>query len=676
MDGNVSDLIEDALEKYKLAREAIREQSERIREDLRFSNPAKPEQWDDEISRMRDGRVMLTLDRTNQFISQIVNDARQNKQSIYVIPADTNAHPEVAKRLMQMIRYTEYRSNASTAYDTAIELAARCGLGWIRPVPTMQKGSQEIRIMRVTDPLSICLDPDSSEYDGSDAEYGFAEASLSRELFERRYPKADLAGFDTEQWFSDDGIRIAEYFQQEVTQIPACDIILPDGTKQSVDEDDMSDIVARYGPPKIVDTYKRDEKKVKWYKMSGVEILEETEFPSEWIPLVPVLGYELWVDGKRYICGMVRRMMDSQRLHNYEMSALTESLVTQPKAPFLVSNRALEGHEDEWAELNSGNPSALTYNDIDKQGRPIAQPTRLYPPNYPTGFANAAQMAIAEMQAAVGIYNPGLGQPSNATSGVAKREDQRRGDTANFHYADNFRRSLTHLGRIVLDMMDTLCHKSGTAKMMNQAEEPSCLEIDLDMPQPLMTVNGEVVAINPKIGQYDVMVKSGPGYLTARLEAKQGLIELSSGNPQLSLALAPLIVKLGDMPEADLVARLVSAMLPPQVQDVYKQEQQQKSSIPPDVQMEMQQHVQQIQQLTQGVQHATQVIQDLQGQLQQKDTSTQEQVKSAMNEIKAAKAGLEQQAAEIDNKKALFEKDVEIARLRLSRSSGDRHQGL
>ena len=129
--------------------------------------------------------------------------------------------------------------------------------------------------------------------------------------------------------------------------------------------------------PKIITEVTTKKRRVSWVKLSGMEILEETEFPSQYLGLIPVIGHEIWVNGQRYLCGLVRRLMDGQRLHNVEMSALTEALMIQPKAPFLVSGRAIEGYEEDWQKLSSGQPSYLPYNDMDENEQPIAPPSQV-----------------------------------------------------------------------------------------------------------------------------------------------------------------------------------------------------------------------------------------------------------------------------------------------------------
>jgi hypothetical protein len=668
------DTLQQAREEYADAQEAVREQHERFRADLRFSNPAEPEQWDDYAKVARKGRPMLTLDRTNQYIAQVVNDSRQNKPSIQTLPADSRADIEVAKRLNGIIRHIEYTSRAAIAYDTAIELSARVGQGWLRVLPKVvrsETNEQEITIARVHDPMSICLDPNSVEPDGCDSMFGFAESTLTDKAFSRMYPKAKKASWDSEGWFGDDSIRIAEQFRIYEEKQNRITIRGPEGNQMSVSEDDYWKIAAQTGmKPEVLGTFIAKTRKVKWRKLSGVEVLEETEFPSQWVPLIPVLGYELWVEGKRYLCGMVRRMMDGQRLHNYEASAQTEALMVQPKAPFLVSTRALEGNEKEWQSLNSGNPPYLPWNDLDTDNPnapPVQPPQRLSPPSFPAAFNNGNTRGSMEMEASVGMSKSNLGQPSNAVSGRAKLADQREGDTANFHYIDNLRRSMEHMGRIIVDMIPKIYDTERQAKIMGEDGEQSAVQINPNMPNPVAKQGGKIVAINPGVGAYDVRVKVGPSFASLREETAANLTELSRGNPQLGAALAPLLVKMSDLPEADKISRVAIAMLPPNVQQVYNEDDS-DSEIPAGVKAKMMADAQQIEQMSAAMDQAGQVIQDLQGQVNEKNTQVQDEAAKATAEIKAAQTELKAQADALASQKRELDLQKRNAQLELDLS--------
>jgi hypothetical protein len=167
-----------------------------------------------------------------------------------------------------------------------------------------------------------------------------------------------------------------------------------------------------------------------------------------------------------------------------------------------------------------------------------------------------------------------------------------------------------------------------------------------------------------------VRVKVGPSFTSQREEASERLTQLAQGNPALGAALAPLIITMHDIPEAEKISKVAIALLPPNVQEVYAEEEQ--DDIPPAVKAQMAQQADQIQKMASAMDQAHNVIKDLQDQVNEKSTIAQDQVKIAMSEIKAAKAGLDLQSEqvnsatkELDSRAQLFAKDVQIAQLTL-----------
>jgi hypothetical protein len=681
------DVLQSAKDDYSDAKDAVREQYERIRDDFRFSNPAEPEQWDSWAKTARAGRPMHTLDRTNQYVQHVVNKHRASKTSADVFPVDGGADVDVAKKLKGIIRHIEYVSKADIAWDTASDHQARGGLGWIRVLPKIANGEtneQDIIIQRVHDPLSCLLDPNSTEPDGSDAMFGFCETTVTDTAFKRLYPKAKKDSFDSEGWFGDDAIRIAEYFRVVETNGKKLTIVMPDGQKMLVTEDEYMALSQSIGyMPNVEQDAKGNpawtittSRKVMWSKMTGSEILEETEFPSQWIGIVPVLGHELWVDNKRFLCGLVRRLRDGQKLHNFEMSALTEALMVQPKAPFMVDERGIVGHEDEWQQLNKGNPAYITYNGVDEQGQPVNAPIRLSPPNFPVAYANSANLAVLEMEASIGMYKASMGQQSNAISGRAKLADKEAGDTATFHFADNRRVAQEQVYRIVVDMIPRVYDGTRQAKILGEDGQSSTIAIDPRLPDAKQMEGGKIVAINPGVGRYDVRVKIGASYATIRDEMATKLQELGKGNPVLAAALTPILMKLADMPEADKVARIAMAMLPPEVQKAYNEED--NADMPPAAKSQIAQQGQQIQQMADAMDQASKVIKDLQGQLDEKNTKVQDEAGKAIAEIKAAQAGLKAQAdaiaaqqKELEDAKTIASLEIQLQAAQAQQDSAD-----
>lgn len=598
------DSLVRAKERFKDAQEAASENHARMREDLRFSNPADPQQWTDTAKEYRKGRPCMTFDRTNQFIAQVVNDGRQNKPAINCVPVDSKGDVAVAEKLNGIVRHIEYTSRAGIAYDTALEYAARVGLGWLRVVPEIMRpetNEQEIRIKRVHDPLSVLLEAGWTEPDGSDAMCGFVETTMSNKAFERQYPKAKREAWDANGWFAEETTRICEYFYIEEEKQNRI-LIEIEGQRATVSEDEYWQLAARLGvKPPVLESFFAKKRKVFWQKMTGCEVLEETEFPSQFLPIVPVIGYELWVEGKRYLCGMTRRLMDGQRAYNYERSAFIESVALQPKAPFMAAAESIEGHEDAWGKLNQGNPAYLTYNAFDEQANALPMPQRQMPPALPVAFAQGGQIASQDMEASIGMHKANLGQQGNETSGRAIRARQQEGDTANFHYIDNLSRSIEQLGRIVVDMIPRIYDTPRQARIVGEDGDQSFVQIDPSMEQPVAKQGKKVVAINPSVGQYDVRVKAGPSYTTLRQESAEQIAQMIQAAPDLMPIIGDVWVRMQDWPEGEKIAQRLKAMLPEQIQQL---EAEDGPEIPPEVMGQLQQQQQQIQQLTQALQQA------------------------------------------------------------------------
>lgn len=617
------DKLQEYRERYQDFSDHFAEQRKRQLEDLRFSNPADPQQWDDDIRNARKmapggARPCLTFDHTNQYINQVVNDARQNKPGIQVMPVDSGADIQTAQAIEGMIRQIEYTSRASITYDTGIEHAARCGTGWMRVVTEMVNpalNEQEIRIKSVQDSLSCMLSPESVEPDGSDATDGFVETMMSKRAFEKQYgTRVAQTSWDgsSKSWFGDNAIRICEYYKLKTSKSSRLDVVMPDGSSRTHTESEYWKQASSLGfQPMVTAQYQVEDRTVEWCLMTGSDIIEETVVLSRWIPLIPVYGNVLWIDGKRYVCGLTRQLMDGQRAKNYERSAQIEMIALQPKAPFILPFESVENFENEWAAANVSNKAYLPYNALDDQGRPLPAPQRLSPPNIPNAFIQGAQMASDDMQAAIGMYKSNLGAPSNATSGRAKMQDQREGDTATYHFVDNQRRSIEHLGRIVVGMIPRIYDTKRETRILGLNGEAKVIRIS---PDSASNHSGQVPLINPASGTYDVRVKAGPAYATQRQEASEALTEIVGKNPAMMAVLGPTWARMQDWPDADKVAKLLLTMAPPQVQAIENDD----SKLPPEAQgivaslkAQLEQAKQMLQEASQAAdQNQTKVAQD------------------------------------------------------------------
>lgn len=674
------DRLQQARERYQDALDAMSENHGRMREDLEFSNPSDPQQWPREAQEIRKGRPCYTFDRTNQFLSQIVNDSRANKPRIQVLPVDSKGDKWTAQVIGGLIRHIEYTSRADQAYDTSIDHSARVGLGWLRVVPEVvrpETNEQEIIIKRIHDPFSVLLEAGSVDPDGADATCGFVTTAMTKKRFEREYPKAKTGGegWPTERaelWGTQETVTVCEYFYITEKSAEYLTIQLPDGSRRNIKAGEFAAVEAELGfRPMVLQAYEAMERKQTWCKMTGAEVLEETEFPCRYIPLVPVYGDELWVEGKRYLSGVVRKMRAAQQAYNMERSAAIEYVALQPKSPFIAPFEAIEAHEEHWQRLNTGNPAYLPYNHIDESGNPIPPPSRQGPPPMPAAFTALGQIASQDMEASVGMHKANLGQQGNESSGRAIMARQREGDAATYHYQDNLVRSISHLGRIIVDMLPRIYDANRTALILGEDGRQEFVEIKPGSGGAVRE-GKKTLSVDLSAGQYDVRVTAGASHATQRQEAVFGLQQIlaSPAGAAVAPALIPAMMELQDWPNAEKYARAVKAMTPPEIQSAMEDEED-APQIPPQVQAQMKQMADHIQQLEQMLDAAEQEMGKVEAERQNSQTAAQKVAIDA--ELGAGKLEIDAHRAETERMRV--EQDRQAQQLQMLKQAQDAERG-
>jgi hypothetical protein len=524
--------------------------------DIRFARLG--DQWSEsaKYDRNRPGkeRPMLVVNRLLQFRDRVVNEIRQNTPSIRIRPVNDGADQETAEVLMGLVHHIQDNSNASIAYDTAVEWQVDAGLGYFRVRNDYVDDTsfdQDIFIDRIPDPMKVYFDPHSKQPDGSDAEWCIIAEEISKDEFRRMYPDVDETSFeaagngDMQGWYSKDSVRIAEYYYLEY-----------DEAQEIYDEET--------GRSRTI-----QPKRCMWCKVTGDKVLERTELPTKYIPVVPVIGHEIWVQGKRYLSGLIRNAKDAQRLYNYYLSANAENVALAPKAPFIGVAGQFET-DPNWGRANKESVAYLEYDPVSIAGTPVGAPQRAMPPQASSAIMDAIRLAENDIMQSMGIYQPSLGAQSNETSGRALLLRQKQSETGNFHYQDNLNRSIRHCGRIIVDMIPKVYDRPRVARILGEDGTPRTVNLDPNLPQASVgTDNPAIDSIyNPTIGQYDVVCDSGPSYATKRDEAANMMLALTQANPALFQSIGDLMMKNMDWPGAEEISKRLQMLLPPQLQQI------------------------------------------------------------------------------------------------------------
>lgn len=609
----MADALADAQALYRESLDALSEQRRQVMEDLQFSDPSDPLQWDPELKRRREGdpggkRPCLVHDQCGQYVANVAGQIESQPPSLHAIPVNGGATKEAAEQIDGRFRHIEHASRAMQHYARALTSAARTGVGYLVVRPDyvdVALNWQEPRIGSEPDPLKVVFDPWSVETDGSDATFGFILTAVSVATFKRRWPKKDTQDFgDIETTSKRDArksVLTAEYWSQSDEQETTF-IYQIDGEETSGDMDEYSAACLNAGTKiPIIRQEKTKQTSIKWCRMSGADVLEETEYPASSIGIVPVYGYVGFSDGRMRYCGIPRRARAPQQAYNYHVSEQLAYIGTAPKAPWLASKRALAGVETIWDRASIEARAYLPYNDLDEDGA-ISQPART---NIATSLVNheaGATAALRDIQASIGMYQANIGAQSNVVSGVAYDSQKQQGEASTAHFPAHMAASLGQVGKIVMEMDAELCDARRTQPIIGVDESAGHVQVDPNQKEAFMRLpDGAGVSINPNIGKYGVRVIVGASYATQRKETNAAFVEMMRANPTMAPVMGPFWAQTLDFPGSDKFAQAMAAMAPPAIKSILQPEGGKNA---PDPAMLSQQLQQSQQALQEAIQHA------------------------------------------------------------------------
>lgn len=624
--------LKEARDAFQVAADAEADNRAQALDDIKFARLGGDNQWTvngvNWAQKRRDTRrPVLTINMLPKFERQVMNDIRQNRPSIKVRPVDSGADVKTADVYTGLIRNIEQTSRADTAYDTAAEFAITGGFGYFGvniDYASDDTFDQDILIERKPNPFCIYGDPYDLGADSSNWMSAWETELIEREEFYRRFKGAKptdwQAGSDyhnlSAPWRVDNEVLIARWWRREkvaktILKLSDGRVVAKEDFERKLDGLSMADICAATGV-EVVGEREAPSYRVTHTLMTGAEVLEdETEWPGRYIPIVPVYGEDIVVEGKRILKSLIRDARDPQMQLNYWRSYAAEMVALQPKAPYV----GVVGQFDTDPRWETANTDNHPYLEAD----PVAGaslPQRQMPASLPPGARDLALMANDDIKGTLGLFDASIGARSNETSGKAILARQREGDVSTFHFADNLSRAIRHGGAIIMDLipkvysgqrMVRVLGEDGKAQTVKLGPKPpgpppghmpmapgaqpgappamppmAAPNAGPPMPGPMMAPQmampgqaplpmqggpgqqmgapppGTEPPIPPEVfdltaGKYDLVVQAGPSYTTRREETNEVLTKIVTSVPAAIGPLAPLLVKTLDVPDSDKI---------------------------------------------------------------------------------------------------------------------------
>lgn len=568
------DDISEIIKLYEYDWDADRPNRDRMISDMEF---LAGEQWDeaDRLARSDDNKPTHTINRLPQFVRQVVGDIRQTTPSITVKPSGSGSDEETAEIINGLVRQIVNRSQVNMPFVNAVDCAAKGGVGYFR-INHIDSPDNPFNRDIVIDPiynsLSVVFDAGARQPTRADADHCFVVDAMTPSQFENEFPKAKKVSwtendsYRNRQWFDEDKVKVCEFWERydEKAEYALLEngYVLRTDKKPAYwryDELNQAFIDERGEYHYIADRASGYAKRVRQKIVSGVEILETNEWPGQYLPIVAVVGDQVFFPDRVDRFSLVHWAVEPQRMFNYWRSTQAGIIGSALKSAIPIGVSQLGEFAGDIDAAIKGNKPWFPYDD-SKNSNP---PRRLDPPRIEPAIMNEVSLAADDMKATTGIYDAALGNRSNETSGVAIRSRQAESDISTSLFGDNLQAAIEQAGRIIVDMIPNVYDASRALRIVHEDNSEEQVNIN-----QLVYENGVPRIYNDlTTGTYDVTAKVGASFATRRQESLEMLTELLRGSPQMVGGFFDLLVELADIPKADSFVKRARKMLPPGLVD-------------------------------------------------------------------------------------------------------------
>jgi hypothetical protein len=334
-----NDYFSELRKEYDLDKQFWSEPYDAFRRDMRMRTG---DQWDHDVKEARENdpypRPSLTFNTLHTQVQLMANQVRQNPVSPKVEAGDDEASEDTAQALEDALRQINHESNGDAAREMAINYAGSGGFGFYTHIQeyanrTASDGGFELKlgVERILDPTTVIFDRFVEQPDFSDSTRCVIAKRMSWPRYKREFGGSskvtdvesfkdfDSGNANLNDWADDESIQVARHLWIEFKTRRY--VRLKDGTEGYADE-------LKFEESEVDPRYDRDEEEriVHDDVINGIEKLKKTTWLGNYIPVYPVLGEELVVDGQRQLISLIRYAHDAARLKNAYHSGIAEAI--------------------------------------------------------------------------------------------------------------------------------------------------------------------------------------------------------------------------------------------------------------------------------------------------------------------------------------------------------------
>jgi len=532
-----SKVFERAFREFDRIQSAAYDERKQCLQDRRFARIAGA-QYEGPLEEQFAAKPRMEVNKIQRAITRVINEMRQNDFTSTFVMRDDEDDPELSDLCCELKRADEHDSNAQESIDVAFDEALTGGFGAYRLCTEYVDENdpdderQRIKWEPINDADScVFFDADSKNQDKSDARHVFTLVpyTLDRYIDEwgddpASWPKAvTQSEFD---WSTDTLVWVAEFYEVEEMRVTTSTFVHVDGKEEKRTDEELAEVVQEsddgetmtlaqvlesQGARKLREKKTKVRKVHKWI-MSGGGILKDCGYiAGTELPIIPVFGIRVVVDGIERPIGLVRYAKDVQRLKNMAMSKLAEvASLSSVEKPIFTADQIV-GHEKIWSDDNLENYPYLTVNPIvgeDGVPQPMGPVGYTKSANVPPAVAGLLQTTDADMAEVLG--NQGAADQMQAnTSAKLFDSVSERIDAQSFIFMDNLAKARRREAQVWLSMARDIYREKGR-KMKAIGADGEARRVEIKRPVMNAETGEREYENDLEDADFDVFVTVGP----------------------------------------------------------------------------------------------------------------------------------------------------------------------
>ncbi len=552
----------------------------------------------------------MSFNKTYDPVKKILGEQRKNKPDLLVRSLTGKSTEKQIDLRADLVRTISYQSQNDLVYQTAFRQSLLMGFGAFEiclEYENARSFNQVIRYELIPDVTRTSFDPMAMKPHKGDGNFCARQYVYTKEEFYATYPNvinpvsySDPRSLLDFQWETRDTIVVCKYTRKE--WYPVKLFLLSDG--QSVTEEEWEDMqpdiemqreladssevvgdIIRKDIPEIVGERMSKDYKIRQYILCQNQVIEFTDWPSKYLPIIFVDGDSNFINGQQYTRSFIHEAKDSQKFVNYVGSEVAAEIKNRRREQWIGTADNIQGNEQMWR-----NPELQT-------GILIAKPdpkTGALPQKMPAW--ELSQTLLAQYQRGCQDIREILGFSESEElqgrdiSGKARRERKMEGSMSAYVYFDNLNQAIEQGGRVVLDLLPVIAGDRERHMVISKSDGRT-ESITLNK-MTNITENGKPVRENELDGgDYDIEIDTGPSFAVQKDVALEFFAQTIAQNPQVFPLIADLWASQLDLQQMPQIKERLKNLVPPQV--IAKEEGKELPPQPPNPQevmmkMEMQ----------------------------------------------------------------------------------------